>query len=191
MRRKLLWMLLALAALGLVIALAVALLDAVEPAPPDPGQPIELPDGSVVRLDRWLDRWLEARPAAPVEPLRAEDRSPPGRGEPGGDAAGDPSVAAAAALYPGMPWGPVFKLAEYERQAGRSDQALALFQSIPDDDPDYAIARRRMARELLDRGEPAAAVFTVKQALAADPLAANGWQELVHVCGRAAGLPLD
>jgi tetratricopeptide (TPR) repeat protein len=176
MRRLLLWSLLVLATLVLLLALAVSMLDAVEPADPDPAQPIGLPDGSVERLDRWLERIA----AAPVEPLVAVEATP--------DASGGPGDAGVAALYPGMSWGPVFKLGEHARQAGHPDQALALFQSIPDGDPDYALARRRMAYELLERGETSSAVFVVKQAVAADPLAANGWQDLVQVCGSAAGL---
>jgi len=179
MRRALLWSLLSLAALVLLIVLAVALIERVEPAAPDPGQLLSLPDGSVERLDRWLERL----PAAPVEPLLAGEPTPDGSGE-----LGDADV---AALYPGMSWGPVFKLGEYQRQSGRTDQCLALFQSIPDGHPDYAIARRRIAKELLERGETNAAVFVVKQAVAADPLDANGWQDLVLTCGRAFGLPLD
>ena len=183
MRRALIGLLLLLVALALVLALAIALIDAVEPADPDPGLPIELPDRSVVRLDTWLG----GLHAPPVEQLLADEPAT----EAGNSRPGQGVEAGVDALYPGMEWGPVFKLAEYQRQNGRPDQALALFQSIPAGHVDYALARRRIAQELLARGQTNAAVFVVKQAVAADPLDANGWQDLVQTCGCAFGLPLD
>ncbi|HZM00020.1 MAG TPA: tetratricopeptide repeat protein [Planctomycetota bacterium] len=184
MRRVLLWTLLTFAALVLFAVVAVELrVDDTELPAPDPRQPIDLPDGRVVSLGELLRRSL-APPAAPVEPLLP--------GEP--DAAASADRAAAPAfdpLYPGMPWGPVFQLGEHHRQAGRPDQALALFQSIPEGDDDYPLARRRIALELLGRGDAQGAVPVVRQALAADPFSANAWQDTVRVYGCALGLPLD
>lgn len=186
MRRVLLWSLLTVVTGVALVLLSVVVVelrvDEVELPAPDPQQSIGLPDGTVVSLSSWLDRAL-APARAPVKPL-LPDAAPT-------TDADRAAVADVDALYPGMPWGPVFRLGEYHRQAGRPDQALALFQSIPEDDPDYSIARRRIALELLGRGDPDSAVPVVRQALAADPFNLNAWQDTVRVYGRALGLPLD
>ena len=188
MRRALLWSLLAFATLVLLVVVAVEWrVDEAGLPAPDPRLPIGIPDGTVVSLGEFLERSRVA-PVSPIEPLLPGE-SPPAAAT--GSEAGASAIAHADALYPGMPWGPVFSLGEHHRQAGRPDQALALFQSIPEDDPDYPIARRRIALELLRRGDALGAVPVVRQSLAADPFSANAWQDTVRVYACALGLPVD
>jgi hypothetical protein len=161
--------------------------------PPDPRLPIQLPDGRSLPLAELIAR-LDTDLAL-VEPLvlpggavarahepPANDTLPP-----------DPIERFAENLYPGIGWGPVFKLAEHHRQAGRLDQSLALFQSVPPGDPDYARAQRRIAWSILtyERNEPEAAVPYAHRALAAEPYDGNSWQDLVRVYGRTIGLPVE
>jgi hypothetical protein len=183
MRRVLLWSVLVGVALVLLAVLVVELrLDATERPPPDPRTPIGLPDGSTLSLGELLRRGGLPGPAErPVEPLVPDTTKTPGT-------APAPALAVED-LYPGMPWGPVFRLAEYHRQADHRDEALALFESIPRDAADFAIARRRVAQELLARGESGAALRAARQALMADPLDGNSWEGVartyVHELGRA------
>jgi tetratricopeptide (TPR) repeat protein len=180
MRRTLLWLLIVATALVLALALVVTLrsLGGDELPAPDARLPIQLADGTWVPLADALAQLEAAREPPAAQPLLADATSGPA------------AAATTAASYPGMPWGPVFKLAEHHRQAGRRDQALALFQSIPDSDPDHALACRRIAREVVARGDPAGALPFAHAALRAEPFDLNSWQDLARVYGAGLGLPV-
>jgi hypothetical protein len=193
MRRTLLWSLLTACAV-LVVSVFVVMLradDATGPPPPDPHLTIQLQDGSTLPLAELLAR-LKDTVRAPVEPLLAADAAGDVNRAPR-DARAGMTAGLVAPPYPGMSWGPVFRLAEHHRQGARLDQALALYLSIPEGDPDYGHAQRRIAWDILTLGhdDPAAGVAYTHRALAAEPLDGNSWQDLVRVYGRTLGLPLD
>ena len=87
----------------------------------------------------------------------------------------------------------VFRLAENARRAGRFDEAAALYLSIPEDDPRYARSRRRLAWDVLTKGQgqPQRAVAYANEAVALDPFNGNSWQDLARVYGATLGLDLD
>ncbi len=183
MRRTILWSLLTATGLLLAAALVVMLRagGAAELPAPDARLPIQLPDGTTLPLADVLARsarkhrpLLPTPPGAPIEPLLPDD-------------------SVAGQLYPGMPWGSVFRLAESHRQAGRLEQALALFQSINSGDPDYGLSRRRIALAILAQGhgEPARAVPYAHAAVRSEPFDANSWQDLVRVYSATLGLAFD
>jgi len=180
MRRTLLWLL--IVATGLVLALALVVnlrsLGSDELPAPDARLPIQLADGTWVPLADALAQLEAAREPPAAHALLADGVPAP---------AAEPDL---AAFYPGMPWGPVFKLAEHHRQSGRRDQALALFQSIPDSDPDHALACRRIAQEIVARGDPASAVPFAHAALRDEPFDLNSWQDLAIVYAAGLGLPV-
>jgi hypothetical protein len=198
MRRTLLWTLLGFSAAVLAAGILVNVRAGGTPElpPPDAARPITLPDGAVEPLAELVAR-LKERARGGVEPLRTDGASgavsaEDGR-QAGGQAEADPLGGLYRQPYPGIGWGPVFQLAEHHRQGERLDQALALYQSIGPDEPDYGIAQRRIAWDILtlDRGDPAAAVPYVHRALAAEPTGGNSWQDCARVYGRTLGLPLD
>ncbi|MHC5211199.1 MAG: tetratricopeptide repeat protein [Planctomycetota bacterium] len=189
MRRLLLWSVLGGTLVVLLLALVVnQRVDGIALPPPDGRLPIRLPDGETLPLSELVAK-LGRETRAPVERLRVT--GPPSTAD-----VGDQSAALdrlTETLYPGIGWGPVFKLAEHHRQAGRSDQALALFQSVPEGDPDYGRAQRRIAWSILtyERNQPEAAVPHAHRALLADPLDGNSWQDLVVIYGRTLGVSFD
>jgi hypothetical protein len=89
--------------------------------------------------------------------------------------------------------GTVFHLAEIARREGRLDEAEALYLSIPEDDPRWARAQRRIAWDVLakGKGEPRQGVMYAKKALAADPFNANSWQDFARVCAGTLGIDVD
>jgi hypothetical protein len=163
-----------------------------DPLPPPDGRlPIDLPDGTSLPLQHVLAQ-LVTGPRAPIAPLVPADA--PQDGDEVRQAADAVATARlAGALYPGTGWGAVFRLAEHHRQAGRIDQALALFQSIPEDDHDYGRAQRRIAWSILtwERNQPEVAMPYAYRALVAEPLDGNGWQDMARIYGRTLGLPVD
>jgi hypothetical protein len=193
MRRTLLWSLLAVFALLLASGFTVLLRvgNAAPLPPPDGRLPIDLPDGTSLPLEEVLAH-LVAGPRAPIAPLVPADAPQDGDGVlEAVDAVATARLA--GALYPGMGWGAVFRLAEHHRQAGRLDQALALFQSIPEGDQDYGRAQRRIAWSILtwERDQPDVAMPYAYRALVAEPLDGNSWQDMARIYGRALGLPVD
>jgi hypothetical protein len=156
--------------------------------PPDARLPIQLPDGEVVPLAELIAK-LGGGTRTPIQPLGVAGTP---EGSTSTDAA-DTRARLAATLYPGIAWGPAFKLAEFHRQADRLNQALALYQSIPKGDRDYGRAQSRIAWDILTlgRGDPEAAVAHAHRALVAEPLDGNSWEDLVRIYGRTLGLALD
>lgn len=140
--------------LGLVIAVLMRAEPADLPAP-DPAQRIHLPNGSA----RPLAQILELVRASEPLPILAEDSS----------------AASAGARLLG--------LADAALDAGRLDEAAALYLSIPGDDPLYAHAQRRLAWEVMSKGrrEPRRGVGFVNASLAAAPFDNDVWEDVVRV----------
>jgi tetratricopeptide (TPR) repeat protein len=203
MRRALIWSLLVL--LFLVVAAVGTVLTRAEPsdlAEPDPALPIRLPDGShrplaeVLALARGggID-WDAPRP----EPLVAPDHT-------GANAAITAPTLDATLVHAGFSSeriaaieaalareSPVFRLAEIARQDGRLDEAAALYLSVPEDDPRYGRAQRRLAWDVLTKGQgqPRRAVAHAHAALAAEPFDGNSWQDFARVYGATLGIDVD
>jgi hypothetical protein len=182
---------------GFVVAglLGTALLRAIPgglPAP-NPAQPIHLADGTTRPLSEVLqlapdDVPLPDEPAlivgGPDPALTPEENVE--REKVMRDIAD--SVQAAIRAEEGT----VFHLAEVARREGRLDEAEALYLSIPEDDPRWARAQRRIAWDILakGKGEPRRAVVYAKKALAAEPFDANSWQDFARVCAGTLGVDL-
>lgn len=152
--------------LGLV---ALVLLRA-EPAgtgAPDPALLIRLPDGRVQPLARVIELAREGQPLLPP-------------------AGAPPAPDGAPAAGSG-----VFALAELALAEGRLDEALALYLSVPGDDPHYATAQRRLGWNVVSVGrrQPRRALGFVHSALAAAPLDNDVWEDVVRVY--VANLGLD
>ncbi|MCI0589858.1 MAG: hypothetical protein L0323_23840 [Planctomycetes bacterium] len=162
----------------------------------DPDLPISLPDGEVVPLRELVER--SATAPAPEDssrvvrtrvdlPNRTSTR-PRFEGNPdalrAGESGGRRRERAQA--------GDLFALAEIQREEGRTDEALALYLSVPRSHPNYALARRRAGWHILadERGQPERGVPLVQEALLADPFSGNSWQDLARVYGRALGVPV-
>ena len=196
MKRVLLWSLLGLVVLvaSLVSIVSVQVAD-VEPLPaPDPELPIVLGDGSTLPLAEVVDRAERGLPL----PIRKQseaalfiDGKLPRRIGP----SAPPLEAnlAAPLLGADIDTDPLFDLAEQHRAHGELEQALALYLSVPPDSEHYPKARRRAARNILarDMDKPEQAVRYANQALHADPLDGNAWQDWARVYGRTLGLPVD
>jgi len=73
---------------------------------------------------------------------------------------------------------------------GRTDEALALLRSIPEDDPDYAAAQRHIGWKIYARAlhRPEEGVAWVNRGLAHDPLKGNAWQDLCRIYLETLGL---
>jgi tetratricopeptide (TPR) repeat protein len=195
MKRTLVISLLVMTALVLGLV-GTALLRAVPgglPAP-DPAQPIHLADGTTRPLFEVLRLAHDGVPL-PDEPAVIVGGPDPAltpeqnaeRAKVMRDLAD--SVQAAFRADEGI----VFHLAEVARREGRLDEAEALYLSIPEDDPRWARAQRRIAWDILakGRGEPRRAVIYAKKALAAEPFDANSWQDFARVCAGTLGIDAD
>jgi hypothetical protein len=189
MRRLLKRTVLTLLLLIVGVTVAVQLRSINDPLPaPDPRQPIHLDDGRVMPL---ADVLVQARA---VE-LPAAIEATPGALAPASVAASPPAtasgptaeelVAAALAHEP-----QVFRLAEAATRAGRLDEALALYQSVPEGDPGWALAQRRIAWNILTEGrdEPRRAVSYVQAALEREPFKGNSWHDLARVYAATLGI---
>lgn len=195
MRRTLTWTLLLLV-FTLVGVVSTVLLRA-EPASlaaPDPATVIQLPDGSRRPLAEVLERARQGEDfgwSPPVirlaPPLAAEVAPDPERQRVAEDVAR--AVQSAIREHEGT----VFHLAEVARHEGRLDEAAALYLSIPEDDRRYGRAQRRLAWDVLTKGQgqPRRAVAFAHAALAAEPFDANSWQDLARVYGATLGLDVD
>lgn len=141
-------------ALVLVIVVQMRAEPADLPAP-DPAQLIHLPNGSA----RPLAQILELVRASEPLPVLAEDSAGAGAGA------------------------RLFDLGDAALDAGRLDEAAALYLSIPEADPLYAHARRRLAWEVLCKGRrtPRRAVDLVHASLAAEPFDNDVWEDVVRV----------
>jgi hypothetical protein len=197
-----------LAALGITINLHCA---GAEPLPPpDPAMPITLSDGSQLPLGELLARVARDEPlpmppqAEPAETPTAAPTLSSLRAAPDGAVRHELSeeqlkqlvadLQAAGYTDDMRSWlGPVFMLAEEHLEKGNLDQAEALFLSIREDEPGYAYARRCVAWDILTegRGQPERAVNYAHEALLADPLNGNSWQDLARVYGSTLGFPMD
>lgn len=184
----------------LAITLTVNLL-AVAPDPaarPDPLLPIDLPDGSQRPLGELLSAWRELHP--PQEPAASE-------GAPEVSVAQDPPQHAPStaedisrvleqlrqAIDPAHIPDDLFDLAEWHRHQGNTEQATALYLSLPKDHPRWARAQRRLAWDCYTQaqGTPERGVAYAHAALTAEPFDGNSWQDLARVYAAALGVPVD
>lgn len=187
-----------------------------EIAPPDPGTPITLPDGTIAPLSDVVARLEARRLARASEPETSGGEAPGERdGAPAPDDADD-------LLVPGtvidggdgmrlvygtdrvlqVEWDTddVFGLAESkfnDWRAGGGDgdpqELLALYRSVPRDHPSYARACRRIGWHLYgdELEEPERGVAYLNEALLRDPLDGNSWQDLCRGYLGTLGLPMD
>lgn len=178
------WLLLAPIALAgllvLVINFSAAPMD--EAPAPSRSMVIPMPDGTDRTLGELVDASRgEGGPAAPTQPTRAEEteaeRAPmaPLLEGPGAPASGATDLIA---------------LAEFQLHAGRPDEAMALFRSVPEDHPQYSFALRRIGWDCYTRGmgEPGRGVAFVNASLRSDPWSGNAWQDASRVYMHRLGL---
>ena len=170
-----------------------------EAPPPDPGLPIQLPNGQQMALGELLANQAEPvihKPGADAVELP---------GLPVGKDGGQPteeqlrehlallleSIEQARTIDPDET--DLFRLAEYHRHSGDPQQALALYRSIPRAHPQYGRAQRRIGWHLygdtLDR--PALGVPYVHRALHDNPTDGNAWQDAARVYLATLGLDVD
>jgi hypothetical protein len=177
-----------------------------EPLPePDPAMPIVMADGSELPLSEVLDRVarkmpLPERPAEPAgKPAPAmPDVNPPSQlGKAWSELTEEQRQVRRAAFRTQMTrimtdlYGPTFGLAYQREHDGHADQAVALYLSIKEGEPGYARARRRVGWDILARrGDAARGVRYVQQALIADPLNGNCWQDFGRIYARTLGIPV-
>jgi len=190
MRRTLLLAALTLLLLVLGTTLIVQVRSVDEPLPaPDVAMPIHLEDGTVLPLAEVLARaQVEAvAPPAPPPELPAA-QAPPAQALRPDELAVAERVRAEIAAQSS-----VFHMAQRALLAGRNDEALALYQSIPEDDPDWASAQRQIGWHILTkgRGDPRRAVPYVQAALRREPLEGNSWQDLARVYAGTLGFDVD
>ena len=162
----------------------------------DPDLPISLPDGEVVPLREVIERSARAPvPDLTTRVARTRVFQPDGtsirprfEGNPGALRAGESGGRRRERALAGD----LFALAEIQREEGRTDEALALYLSVPRSHSNYALARRRAGWHILadERGQPERAVPLVQEALLAEPFNGNSWQDLARVYGRALGVPV-
>ncbi len=199
MKRVLTMTLLALALLALAAVCTVLLrADGSGLPAPDPSLPILLADGTRRPLAEVLDLARSGQPLPVPQPLVTVFIEPAGSAE---DAAVDPAELnrvredLARSLRESIlaREGPIFRLAETARHEGRLEEAAALYLSIPEDDRRYGRAQRRLAWDVLTKGQgqPRRAVAYAHAALAAEPFDANSWQDLARVYGATLGLDVD
>ncbi len=165
MKRKLLGALLLAGVLFVGVVGAVLLrADPTALPAPDPALPIRLPDGSTRPLAQVLQLSLEAQPLVPpgAGPAEAPDAAPP-------EARSQASV--------------LFELADLAVDEGRLDEAAALYLSIPEGDPLYPHAQRRVGWNVLSVGkrQPRRAVSYVHASLAASPFDNDVWEDVARV----------
>ena len=130
--------------------------------PPNLELPIPLADGSVLTVRELLE----------AEPLEAApDRGPA------------PSHAKAGSSRR------LFDIGMDQLARGDTERALAVWQAVPSNHPDYARAQRFIGWKIYDRelSRPGEGVSYVNRSLAADPLSGNGWQDAVRIYWNALG----
>lgn len=163
--------------------------------PPDPALAIEMSGGASLPLAEVVDRarrgTLPKPTLPPVQPLLGAE-SPQIPDEEGPITILERGPFPMRHGVPIVPDDPLYAMAEIARWEGRSEQALALYLSIPPDNEHYARSRRIVAWELLarDLDRPEQAVKYANQAVRADPFNGNAWQDWARVYGKSLGLPL-
>jgi hypothetical protein len=189
MRRTLLLAFLTLLVLVFCTTLLVEVRSVDEPLPaPDLAMPIHQPDGTLLPLAEVIARANAPRPAEAPPVLLAPDTP----------AAFADTVRSPEALerliQQQLEREPtVFRLAELARHEGRLDEALALYQSVPEDDDSWGRAQRRIAWDILTKGkgDPRRGVAYAQAALRADPLTGNTWHDAARVYGSVLGFEMD
>jgi len=174
-----------------------------EPLPePDPAMPILMADGSELPLADVLDRVQRdvPLPLASTSPPELEvviNPDTPMRFSDGTAMTLEDIEKIESAVREGIReyrdrFGPTFALAHQREADGDYDQAIALYLSIKEAEPGYAYSRRRVGWHILAKqGQAARGVRYVQQALIADPLNGNSWQDFARVYGRTLGIPVD
>jgi hypothetical protein len=199
MKRVLGWtlMILGLLALG-VVSSVLMLAERPEDAPPDPAMLIHLPDGSSRPLGELLDLAVRGEPLPAGRPLvriqvpeqELAALQPAERAE--RERVLEDIRRMLETEIHGEP-GSLYHLAEVARREGRLDEAAALYLSVPEDDRRYARARRRLAWDVMTKGQnqPRRAVAYAHEAAMLDPFNGNSWQDLARVYGATLGIDLD
>jgi hypothetical protein len=190
--------------IGIVNVLAVP---ASETPKPDPSQLVLLPDGSERTIAELVAPWtepggdgreggssiveleelvsgepnapddrrttdktqeeLEAEVAAVLEEWRRKRDQPPENNDP-------------------------FDLAEWFRHSGDLDQAKALYLSMPENHPQWARSRRRLAWDVFaEEGDAGRGVPFVHESILAEPFDGNSWQDAARVYAATLGLPVN
>lgn len=160
--------------------------------PPDPAMPIHVSEGFVLSLAEVVEQ-----AQAGTLPVRTDDDGPKVWTPPSPEA-----LAAQAAVHEAnakrvRAWEdnrpPLYRLGETALDEGRLDEALALFASIPEEDPYWADAQRCIGWDILAKrkGQPRRAVSYVQAAAMADPLEGNAWQDLARVYAGTLGFEID
>ena len=187
MRRFLKRTVLTLLLLVFGVTVAVQLRSVDDPLPtPDPLLPIHLQDGRVLPLADAVAAARSATLPAPAGPAPRALAPSLGTLSPAASSPTPEELVASAFAREA----PLFRLAEAAQHAGRLDEALALYQSVPQDDPGWALAQRRIAWNILTegRGEPRRAVSYVQAALAREPFEGNSWHDLARVYAATLGV---
>ena len=194
MKRVLLWSLLGVMALFFGMTTLVLLRADPEGLPaPDPAMPIHLADGTTRPLFEVVQAAREGTPL-PYPQARKFPTDPSLTPEEAAEHQRMMEVAAESVQKAIREVeGTVFHLAEVARHEGRLDEAQALYLSVPEDDPRYGRARRRLAWDVLTKGknQPRLAVAYANDSVRADPLEGNSWQDLVRVYGATLGIDVD
>ena len=76
---------------------------------------------------------------------------------------------------------------------GRLDEAVALLNEVPRGDPEYSRAQRYLGWEVLTErgGNPRAGLAHMREAIHADPLDGENWQDAARVFLASVGVPYD
>ncbi len=199
MKRALLWIVTPIVLL-LVLLVVVANVIA-DPAsdlpPPDPSLVITLPDGDRVPLGELVARSRGSRDAEPPAPAG------PATGEPADATAADDGIEVVQGedgdTLVRFTWPPpvdpddVFSLGRHAMRDGRTEEALALLQSVPEDHPQYSRAQRYIGWELLTlrMDKPGLGLAYMNRALDARPLDGENWQDASRVYLRTLGVRWD
>ena len=186
----------ALMLLVLVIAVVVLVENRADEKlpPPDPMTPIHLEDGTVLPLSAVVE---QARAGTLVAPREDDEKRWKAPTTPSPEMAAriaairEANTAGIQAELEKQP--PLYRLAEQALGEGRVDEAMALYASLPEEDPCWPRAQRRIAWDILteQRGQPQQAVRYVQSALMAEPLEGNSWQDLARVYAGTLGLQID
>jgi hypothetical protein len=206
MKRNLILMMVGLGATLLVLVAIVNMLaiPSAETPPPDPSQLVLLPDGSERTIEDLIAPWTDpdgegregSSPLEELEELVAGEPAEARTTEKTPEELGKEIEAVLETLRARVDHMPMtddpFAVAEWHRHEGRLDQAEALYLSMPDNHPQWARSRRRLAWDVFAKeGEAGRGVPFVHESIMAEPFDGNSWQDAARVYAATLGLPVD